>query len=53
VAISVGLAASLTDQAVDLFDRLVGAMFRKARAFQADARAINDKSVSSHASAPR
>jgi hypothetical protein len=41
-------AASLTDQAIDLFDRLVGAMFRKAegrhaRAFQADARAINDK----------
>jgi hypothetical protein len=48
VAISVDLAASLTDQAVDLFDRLVGAMFRKAevrhaRAFQADVRAINDK----------
>ena len=41
-------AASLTDQAIDLFDRLVGAMFRKAegrhaRAFQADARAINEK----------
>ncbi len=41
-------AASLTDQAVDLFDRLVGAMFRKAdgrhaRAFRADARAINEK----------
>ena len=48
VAISVDLSASLTDQAIDLFDRLVGAMFRKAegrhaRAFQADARAINDK----------
>ena len=48
VAISVDLAARLTDQAVDLFDRLVGALFRKAegrhaRAFQADARAINDK----------
>jgi len=48
VAISVDLAASLTDQAIDLFDRLVGALFRKAegrhaRAFQADARAINDK----------
>jgi hypothetical protein len=48
VAISVDLAASLTDQAVDLFDRLVGALFRKAegrqaRAFQADARATNDK----------
>jgi hypothetical protein len=48
VAISVDLSASLTDQAIDLFDRMVGAMFRKAegrhaRAFQADARAINDK----------
>jgi TnpA family transposase len=48
VAISLDLGAALTDQAIDLFDRLVGAMFRKAegrqaRAFQADARAINDK----------
>ena len=48
VAISLDLAASLTDQAIDLFDRLIGAMFRKAegrhaRAFQADARAINEK----------
>ena len=48
VAITLDLAASLTDQAVDLFDRLVGAMFRKAegrhaRAFQADGRAINEK----------
>jgi hypothetical protein len=48
VAISLDLSTSLTDQAVDLFDRLVGAMFRKAegrhaRAFQADARAINEK----------
>ena len=48
VAISMDLSASLTDQAIDLFDRLVGAMFRKAegrhaRAFQADARAINEK----------
>jgi len=48
VAISLALSTSLTDQAVDLFDRLVGAMFRKAegrqaRAFQADARAINEK----------
>ena len=48
VATSLGVAASLTDAAIDLFDRLVGAMFRKAegrqaRAFQADARAINDK----------
>ena len=48
VAIGLDLGASLTDQAIDLFDRLVGGMFRKAegrqaRAFQADARAINDK----------
>ena len=48
VAISAGPGASLTDQAIDLFDRLVGTMFRKAegrhaRAFQADARAINEK----------
>jgi TnpA family transposase len=48
VATSIELAASLTDQAIDLFDRLVGAMFRRAegrhaRAFQSDARAINDK----------
>jgi hypothetical protein len=47
-AISLGLSTNLTDQAIDLFDRLVGAMFRKAegrhaRAFQTDARAINDK----------
>lgn len=42
VAISMNLSASLTDQAVDLLDRLVGAMLRKAegrqaRTFQADA----------------
>ena len=48
VAVTLDLAASLTDQAVDLFDRLVGTMFRKAeerhaRAFQADGRAINEK----------
>jgi TnpA family transposase len=48
VATSLDLSAGLTDQAIDLFDRLVGGMFRKAegrhaRAFQADARAINDK----------
>ena len=48
VATALDLDAGLTDQAVDLFDRLVGAMFRKAegrhaRAFQADARAINEK----------
>ena len=41
VAVTLDLAASLTDQAIDLFDRLIGAMFRKAegkhaRAFQAD-----------------
>jgi TnpA family transposase len=47
-AISLDLAANLTDQAIDLFDRLVAAMFRKAegrhaRAFQSDARAINEK----------
>ena len=48
VATALDLSASLTDQAIGLFDRLVGAMFRKAegrhaRAFQADARAINEK----------
>ena len=48
VAITLDLVASLTDQAIDLFDRLIGAMFRKAegrhaRAFQADGRAINEK----------
>ena len=48
VAIGLALGASLTDQAINLFDGLVGSMFRRAegrqaRAFQADARAINDK----------
>jgi hypothetical protein len=48
VASTLDITASLADQAVDLFDRLVGAMFRKtegrhARPFQADARAINEK----------
>ena len=48
VAITLDITASLTDQAIDLFDRLVGTMFRKAegrhaRAFHADARAINEK----------
>ena len=48
VAITLDLTASLTDQAIDLFDRLIGTMFRKAegrhaRAFQADGRAINEK----------
>ena len=48
VAITLDFTASLTDQAIDLFDRLVGGMFRKAegrhaRAFQADARVINEK----------
>ena len=48
VAVMLELIADLTDQAIDLFDRLVGTMFRKvesrhARAFQADGRAINEK----------
>ena len=48
VAVALDLSASLTDQAVDLFDRLIGTMFRKAnerhaRAFQADGRALNEK----------
>ena len=48
VAVTLDLSANLTDQAIDLFDRLVGVMFRKAegrhaRAFQADGRAINEK----------
>jgi TnpA family transposase len=47
-AITLDFTASLTDQAIDLFDRLVGGIFRKAegrhaRAFQADARVINEK----------
>ena len=47
-AVALDLAPSLTDHAIDLFDRLVGAMFRKAegrhaRTFQADGRAINEK----------
>ncbi len=48
VATTLDLGTSLTDQAIDLFDRLIGAMFRKAegrhaRDFRADARAINEK----------
>lgn len=48
VATTLDITADLTDQAIDLFDRLVGAMFRRAegrqaRDFQADARAINEK----------
>src|SRR5260370_34542560 len=48
VAVTLDLIADLTDQAIDLLDRLVGTMFRKAegrhaRAFQADGRAINEK----------
>jgi hypothetical protein len=48
VAVTLDLIADLTDQAIDLFDRLVGTMFRKAewrhaRAFQADGRATNEK----------
>ena len=47
-AIVLDLGGTLTDQAIDLFDRLIGSMFRKAegrhaRAFQADGRAINEK----------
>lgn len=47
-AIGLDLGPGLTDAAIDLFDRLVGGIFRKAegrqaRAFQADARAINDE----------
>ncbi len=48
VATTLDITATLTDRTIDLFDRLVAAMFRKAegrqaRSFQADARAINDK----------
>ena len=48
VAVGLDICAGLTDQAVDMFDRLIGAMFRKAegrhaRAFQGDAKAINEK----------
>ena len=48
VAVGLDLCAGLTDQAIDMFDRLIGAMFRKAegrhaRAFQGDAKAINEK----------
>ena len=47
-AIALDLGPALTDQAIDLFERLVGTMFSKAetrhaRAFQADGRAINEK----------
>jgi len=49
--------AHLTDQAIDLFDRLVGAMFSKGRVaarprFQADGRAINERFAFMRASAP-
>ena len=48
VAITLELGTALTDQAIDLLERLVGTMFSKAetrhaRAFQADGRAINEK----------
>ncbi|MEI7610460.1 MAG: Tn3 family transposase, partial [Rhodospirillaceae bacterium] len=48
VATTLDLVAGLTDQAIDLYDRLIGALFQKAdkrhaRAFQADGRAINEK----------
>jgi TnpA family transposase len=47
-AITLDLGPALTDQAIDLFERLVGTMFSKAetrhaRAFQAEGRAINEK----------
>jgi TnpA family transposase len=48
VATTLELGATLTDQTIDLFERLVGTMFSKAetrhaRDFQADGRAINEK----------
>lgn len=48
VAVALDLAADLTDQALTLFGRLIGAMFRRAegrhvRRFHADGRAINEK----------
>lgn len=48
VLICTDLRTQLTDQAIELFERLVGAMFRKAqgrhdRDFKADGRAINAK----------
>ena len=48
VATTLELGATLTDQVIDLFERLIGTMFSKAetrhaRAFQADGRAINEK----------
>jgi hypothetical protein len=48
VAITLELGPTLTDQVIDLFERLIGTMFSKAetrhaRAFQADGRAINEK----------
>ena len=57
VAVSVDLAAGLTDQAVDLFDRLVGALFRKAEGRHARGsrpmlEPSTTKSVSSHVLAP-
>jgi len=47
-AITLDLSPALTDQTIDLFERLVGTMFsraetRHARAFEADGRAINEK----------
>ena len=48
VAVTLDLSVGLTDQAINVFDRLIGAIFQKAekrhaRAFQADGRAINEK----------
>ena len=47
-AVTLDLGPTLTDQTIDLFERLVGTLFSKAetqhaRAFQADGRAINEK----------
>ena len=57
IAVTLDLIADLTDQAIDLFDRLVGTMFRKAesrhaRAFQADGRASMRRFACTRASAP-
>ena len=48
VAVTLDITATLTDQAMEMFDRLVGAMFRRSearqeRALRSDARAINEK----------
>lgn len=48
VAVSLDLSVGLTDQAINVFDWLIGAIFQKAekrhaRAFQVDGRAIDEK----------